>query len=419
MSGSSGVHVHSMIAQCAWWVYTGVMSSSHSPSSNWWLYVALITVTATGPLALNMFMPSIPGLVSDLSTTVGMAQLTLTLYLAGSAVSQLVYGPLSDHFGRRPVLLAGITVFVLASIMCALATTIEILVIARLLQAFGGAAGMVLTRAIIRDMHDEKASASVIGYITMAWAVAPMVAPALGGYLDQLAGWRTSFWALAAFGALALTLATFCLPETNHMQAANAHQSRLAGYNRLLHNHRYIWLVATLAFTSGVFFAFLGGAPFIMINVLNQSPLAYGLWFSAVAIGYMTGNFISGKFSRTTETGTMIAIGITVATIATLIPFIAALNGALTPALIFIPMGIIAIGNGITLPNLTAASLSCDPKAIGSAAGLAGFIQSAAGALVAQAVGVLQPGMPLIAIWLMMTGAILSSVAYLFVVYKK
>jgi len=155
-----------------------------------------------------------------------------------------------------------------------------------------------------------------------------------------------------------------------------------------------------------------------MINVLHQSPLDYGLWFAAVSIGYMTGNFISGRFSRTTKTGTMIGIGIAVATVATFIPFISALNGSLTPALIFIPMGIIALGNGITLPNVTSASLSCDPKAIGSAAGLAGFIQSATGALVAQIVGVLQPDFPLVAVWFMMAGAILASVAYLFVVDK-
>lgn len=400
-------------------MYTKTMPSSPSQPTNSLFYVALVTVTAIGPLALNMFMPSIPGLVLDLSTTAAMAQMTLALYLIGTAVSQLVYGPLSDRFGRRPVLLIGIVVFILASILCALATTIEMLVIARLLQSFGGAAGMVLTRAIVRDLHDEKSAASVFGYLTMAWAVAPMVAPALGGYLDEIAGWRTSFWVLTLFGAVALALAFLYLPETNHSHGENTGQSRLAGYKRLLLNKNYLLLVATLAFTSGVFFAFIGGAPFIMIYVLKQSPLNYGLWFSVVAIGYMTGNFISGKFSRTTKTSTMITLGITIATIATLIPFMSALFGSLTPALIFIPMGFIALGNGITLPNVTSASLSSDPKAIGSAAGLAGFVQSAAGALVAQIVGVFQAEIPLIAIWFMMAGAILASLTYLYAIYRE
>ncbi|HFC04556.1 MAG TPA: Bcr/CflA family efflux MFS transporter [Rhizobiales bacterium] len=394
------------------------MPSPHPASKNWLLYTALIVVTAIGPLALNIFMPSIPGLVTDLSTTSGMAQLTLTLYLAGTAVSQLIYGPLSDRFGRRPVLLAGILVFIMASILCAYSTSIEMLIAARLIQSFGGAAGMVLTRAIIRDMHDEKSGASVLGYVTMAWATAPMVAPALGGYLDQVAGWRASFWALTIFGVVALVLAIAFLPETNQTKGQASGESRLAGYRRLLGNNQFLWLSATLAFTSGIFFSFLGGAPFIMITVLNQSPLDYGIWFAVVAVGYITGNFISGRFSKTTATGKMITTGIVIATLATLIPFAAGLSDNLTPALFFIPMGLIALGNGITLPNATSAALSSDARAIGSAAGLAGFIQSTAGALAAQSVGVLQASVPLIAIWFMMAGAILSAGAYMMVARK-
>ncbi len=388
-------------------------ASPHIAPTNWLLYTSLIVVTAIGPLALNIFMPSIPGLVSDLATTTGMAQLTLTLYLAGTAVSQLIYGPLSDRFGRRPVLLTGIVIFILASILCAYSTSIEMLIIARLIQSFGGAAGMVLTRAIIRDMHDEKSGASVLGYVTMAWATAPMIAPAMGGYLDQVAGWRASFWALAIFGLVALVLAATCLPETNQTRGSKTGESRLAGYKRLLSNKKFLWLTATLAFTSGIFFSFLGGAPFIMINVLGQSPLDYGLWFAAVAMGYIAGNFISGKFSKNTDTGKMITIGIVIATLATIIPFIAGLTNTLTPALFFIPMGLIALGNGITLPNATSATLSTDAKAIGSAAGLTGFIQAAAGALAAQSVGVLQAEIPLAAIWFMAAGAVLSALAYI------
>lgn len=389
------------------------MSPSQTSPTNWLLYVSLIVATAIGPLALNMFVPSIPGLVSDLSTTPAMAQSTLTLYLAGTAVSQLVYGPLSDRFGRRPVLLAGICLFVAASIWCALSSSIEGLISARLVQSFGGAAGMVLTRAIVRDMHDEKSGASVLGYITMAWAVAPMVAPAIGGYLDGAAGWRASFWVLALFGSIALAMVSLSLPETNNNRENNRGQSRLAGYKRLLGNAAFMWLVATLAFTSGVFFAFLGGAPFIMIDILKQSPFAYGVWFSVVAIGYMAGNFISGRFSRTTDTSFMITIGIAIAAIAACVPFIAGLTGSLSPALLFIPTGFMALGNGITLPNATSATLSTDPKAMGSAAGLAGFVQSLSGAGVAQLVGILQPVAPLVALYMMAACAVLSGVCYL------
>lgn len=382
------------------------------PVSSHAIYATLIAVSAIGPLALNMFMPSLPGLVTDLDTTTAMAQLTLTLYLFGSAVAQLVYGPLSDRFGRRPVLLAGLGVFVATSLICALAPSIEMLVVARLLQSFGGAAGMVLSRAIIRDLHDEKAAASVLGYITMAWAIAPMIAPAIGGYLDQVAGWRASFYVLGLCGAIALTLALFTLPETNGRLADPSATNRRAAWARLLGNSRFLALTAIMSLTSGVFFAFLGGAPHIMTHELGQSPLAYGLWFTLVAIGYMTGNFLAGRFSKTAATDSLISIGLGIAVLGTAISFIAALFGSLNPFLLFFPMGLIALGNGIALPNLTSRVLSSDATAIGSAAGLAGFIQAVFGAAAAQSVGILQPANAFISIWFMAAGAAAAAIIF-------
>jgi DHA1 family bicyclomycin/chloramphenicol resistance-like MFS transporter len=376
------------------------------------LYAALVFVSAVGPLALNMFMPSIPGLVSDLDTTSGMAQLTMTIYLIGSAIGQLIYGPLSDRFGRRPLMLAGGAIFVTTSILCAFATSIEFLITARFLQSLGGSAGMVLSRAIIRDLHDEKAAASVIGYITMAWVLAPMLAPTLGGYLDQWASWRASFWVLSGFGMLALSLAFSALPETNQTLGNHNTESRLSAYKRLLGNRRFLILAAMLSLTSAVFFSFLGGATFLMIEVLDQTPLGYGLWFMVVSVGYMSGNFLSGRFSGHVGTHNMIVIGLVMSIIGTGIMFYAAITETLTPALIFLPMSLVAVGNGVTLPNGASAILSTDAKAIGSAAGLAGFLQAAAGAAAAQLVGNLQPTTPMISIWFMFSGSILATLIY-------
>lgn len=382
---------------------------------NWSVYFSLVSVAAIGPMALNMFMPSVPGLTADLQTTGAMAQLTLTVYLLGTAFSQLVYGPLSDQFGRRPVLIAGISVFIIASVMCAMASSIEFLIGARLLQSFGGSAGMVLTRAMIRDKHDEKSSASVLGYVTMAWAVAPLISPTIGGYLDQASGWRMTFWVLAAGGVFALLLAYINLPETNVDRSQTTKRSRFANYKLLLKNRKFMWLSTTMAFTSGVFFSFLGGAPFLMIDVLHRLPLDYGAWFSVVALGYMVGNFLSGKLSRRTDTNKMIAAGIVLTMIAAVFPLIWALNDSLTPLLLFLPTSIIALGAGITIPSATAATLSTDPKAIGSAAGLAGFIQSIAGAGAAQVVGVMQVGMPYVSLWFMVLSSVGAAVSFLMV----
>ena len=145
------------------------------------LFSILVAVSTLGPLAMNIFVPSIPGLMHEFSVSSGTVQLTLTVYLAGIAVSQLLYGPLSDRYGRRPAMLTGLVLYVIASLLCAVASSIEALLAARFLQALGGAAGMVLARAIVRDLHGREASASVLGYITMTWVLVPMFAPALGG----------------------------------------------------------------------------------------------------------------------------------------------------------------------------------------------------------------------------------------------
>ena len=148
-------------------------------------YAILVAISAIGPLALNMFMPSIPGLQETFQASTGAVQLTLTVYLAAMALCQLLYGPLSDRYGRRPVLLAGMVLFVAASIACALATSIEMLIVCRLFQAIGGGAGLVLARAMVRDVYERERAASALGYITMAWVLAPMFAPTIGGLLDQ------------------------------------------------------------------------------------------------------------------------------------------------------------------------------------------------------------------------------------------
>lgn len=261
-------------------------------------FAILVAISTVGPLALNIFMPSMPGLQAEFRVPYGTVQLTLTLFLIGMAVCQLIYGPASDRVGRRPMLLGGLAVFVVASFLAAIAPTIELLVAARLLQALGGAAGIVLARTMVRDVFDRETSASVISYITMAFVVAPMVAPALGGFLDTLAGWRASFWLLAVFGAAVLAAAWFKLPEThiNRGEAGGA-MGLLGGALTLFAMQRFRSYVLTLSFTSAVFFAFLGGAPHIMVDVLQRTPMEYGLWFVLISGGYMLGNLFSGRYT--------------------------------------------------------------------------------------------------------------------------
>jgi DHA1 family bicyclomycin/chloramphenicol resistance-like MFS transporter len=377
-------------------------------------YAILIAISAVGPLALNLFMPSIPGLQQEFGVSYGVAQLTLTLYLVGMAVCQLVYGPISDKVGRRPMLLAGMALFVAASVMAALAPSIHVLIAARLLQAVGGAAGIVLARAMVRDVFDRETSASVISYITMAFVVAPMVAPAIGGYIDVHGGWRMGFWLLSVLGAAVLAAAWFHLPETHvNRSGAASGMSLLSGALRLFALPRFRGYTLVLAFTSAVFFAFLGGAPHIMMDVLGRTPMEYGLWFASVSAGYMAGNFISGRYTMAVGLDRMILFGCAITLAGGAMCFAAAVTGLLSPATLFLPMCLAALGNGLTIPNGTAGAISVDPRLTGAAAGWSGFAQMACGAAASQLVGSLQDGWPSAVFWFMAATSLLALTSHL------
>lgn len=372
-------------------------------------YAILVAISAVGPLALNIFMPSMPGLQDEFGQPYGVVQLTLTLYLIGMAACQLVYGPLSDRVGRRPMLLGGLSVFVVASLMAALAPSIEVLIAARLLQALGGAAGIVLARAMVRDVFDRETSASVISYITMAFVVAPMVAPAMGGYIDTHGGWRMSFWLLGALGAVVLAASFRFLPETHVVRnPAGSGMGLITGAASLFAMPRFRGYTLTLAFTSTVFFSFLGGAPHIMMDVLNRTPMEYGLWFILISAGYMLGNFMSGRYTRRVGIDRMIMAGCAISLAGGLLCFAAAITGFLSPATLFIPMCLAALGNGLTIPNGTAGAISVDPRLTGAAAGWSGFAQMACGAAASQLVGSLQDGWPTAVFWFMAVASALA-----------
>jgi MFS transporter, DHA1 family, multidrug resistance protein len=387
------------------------MTFSEQPRPSFAILVAISTV---GPLALNIFMPSMPGLQAEFRVTYGTVQLTLTLFLVGMAVCQLIYGPISDRVGRRPMLLGGLAIFVAASLMAVMAPTIELLIAARLLQALGGAAGIVLARAMVRDVFDRETSASVISYITMAFVVAPMVAPALGGLLDEAAGWRASFWLLAVFGALVLAAAWALLPET-HVNRGEAGKGMglMTGAVTLFAMPSFRGYVLTLSFTSAVFFAFLGGAPHIMVDVLKRTPLEYGLWFVMISGGYMLGNFMSGRFTKAIGIDRMILIGCAITMAGGFLSFLAVMAGLLSPLTLFVPMALAALGNGLTIPNGTAGAISVDPRLTGAAAGWSGFTQMACGAAASQLVGSLQSDWPFAVFWFMAGASVLALVSHM------
>ncbi len=345
-------------------------------------------MSALGPMALNIFMPSMPGLARQFGVDYGTVQLTLTFFLVGLSVAQLVYGPLSDRYGRRPPLLCGLILFLGGSVICTLAETIEILMLGRMLQAIGGCSGLVLGRAIIRDLYDRDHSAAMIGYVTTAMALAPMFAPALGGLLDDLFGWRASFAFCALAGLLVLGPVAILLPETNSVRGGGEGVgSLLRGYAGLLRSAAFCGYALQTAFTSGVFFAFIAGAPFVVVTVLGEPPSSYGLWFMLVSLGYIGGNFLTGRFSVRFGIDRMIAAGAVVGLAGVVILATTGWFGLLSLPALFLPMMVVALSNGLTLPNGTAGAISVNPRAAGAAAGLSGALQMLIGAAAAVLVG--------------------------------
>jgi len=351
----------------------------------------LITATATGPLALNVFVPSMPGLTRYFETDYATIQLTLTLYLVGVAFAQLAYGPISDRFGRRPALIGGLMIYVAASLLCAVAWSVEVLIVARILQAVGGCAGMVLGRAIVRDVFDRDGSAGVIAYITMAMAVAPAIAPTLGGLIDGEFGWRMSFAIPIALGLAVLAGALPGLNETNQTKTPSIDPlAMLRSYASLLRSRAYIGYAMNTACSVGAFFSFLAGAPYVMVEILHREPHEYGFYFVLISVGYMTGNFIASRISRKLGVDRMIPLGVGVSLLGAVPGFGLAMADVVMPGTVFLPMCLVAVGNGLSQANGIAGAVSVNPRIAGAASGLMGFAQMAVGALFTIIVGFFQ-----------------------------
>ncbi|MBA4610162.1 multidrug effflux MFS transporter [Stappia taiwanensis] len=377
----------------------------------------LVAVSAVNPLALNISLPSLPLLVDIFGTTAGMVQMSLSLYLAAVAVAQIGIGPLSDRYGRRPVLLWGLAIFVVGSVICAVAPSIEVLLTGRMLQATGGCAGIVLGRAIVRDLYDRSQAASMIGYVTMGLAVAPMIGPAIGGVVDQSFGWRSSSYLMVVLGLLVLVAAWFDLHETNHNRVSGGGVAGLVRSYGALSRSGLFWAYAlTSAFTSAVFFGFLGGAPFVAADLLGMSPAVYGLYFILVAGGYVFGNWISGRYSGSIGMVRMIGAGNVVLVLAvSIIAFLFAL-GLVHPLSLFGPMFVVGVGNGMCLPNAIAGAVSVRPDLAGAASGLTGSLQIGAGAIASALAGwflsgILWPGTIWPLVLVMATACVLSVIA--------
>jgi len=353
--------------------------------------LVLVLAASLPPLALGLFVPSMPTIERVFGAGYEAVQLTLSLYIAGLAVGQLAYGPLSDRFGRRPAMIGGLAVFTIASVGGALAGGLGALIVARAAQALGGCAGMVLARAVIRDRVGADRAAGLIAYLTVAYMVAPMIGPVIGGWLDETVGWRAGFVLVAALGALAVALTVRLLPETRPDASAAAAEGAISGlvasFGRLVRMPAFLRHAALTALTTAAFFGFMGGGPAVAIGQMGISPTEYGLFIVLAAAGYAAGNLTAGRLSARFGIEAMIRAGTVVSLVAAIALAGLTMAGRLDPMGLFVTMAVLGFGNGMTMPNALAGAVSALPERAGAASGLAGFAQMGTGALASAAVG--------------------------------
>ncbi|MBN9678021.1 multidrug effflux MFS transporter [Salipiger bermudensis] len=381
--------------------------------------VTLILLAGLSALTMNVFLPSLPKMTAHFETEYRVMQLSVAIYLAVNAALQIVIGPISDKFGRRPVILWGVTLFLLATLGCIFAPNITVFLAFRMCQAVIVTA-MVLSRAVVRDMVPQDQAASMIGYVTMGVAVVPMIGPVIGGVLDEIFGWQSTFWMLFLLGAGILWMSWRDLGETSVSRGLSLGQ-QFREYPELFQSPRFWGYALTCAFSSGAFFAYLGGAPFVGTEVFGLSPAALGFFFGAPAVGYFAGNGLSGKLSARVGINKMIfwgcilnASGLGMA----LLVFAAGFQSEWT---FFGFMTFVGLGNGMTIPNATAGALSVRPHLAGTASGLSGAIMIGGGAALSALAGaLLQPGTgawPLL--WLMFLTGVASIVSILLVLRRE
>ena len=349
--------------------------------------LTLILLAALSTLSLNLFLPSLTNIARDFNADYSLVSLSIAGYLAITALMQLVIGPMSDRFGRRPVLLCGLSVFVVGSLGCLLASDIYSFLLFRALQATV-ISGWVLSMAMIRDTRSEGESASLIGYVAMSMAIAPMLGPMIGGLLDELFGWRASFALYSLMGLILLLLCWFDLAETNHSPSATF-AVQFDAYPELLGSRRFWGFAICALFSTGAFYVFLAGVPMVAARQFSISPGLLGFYMGTITAGFAAGSFLAGRYSQRYARTTMMITGRSIAVLGLSLGLILFLTGYAHGVTLFFATVFVGVANGISMPSVNAGAISIRPGLAGSAAGLMGASTVAAGALLTTLTGFL------------------------------
>lgn len=356
--------------------------------------VALAAVTALGPLATDMYLPAMPAMAEALNTGPDRIQQTLSLYMAGFALAQLVCGPISDRFGRRPVMIAGLSLFLTASLLCAWAPSIEWLLTGRFLQAFGGAAGPVLARASVRDIHGPIEAGRILSYMASTMALAPALAPVVGAGLLLFFGWESVFVVLALYAAVMLAVLILMLPEPLAKERRQSIHPKtvLANFRRLLTQRAFIGYTLVNAAAFSGLFAYLSGSSFVLIEYMGVAPTLYGVLFTLIVAGFFVGTLVSGRYSHRLGRDRLVTLGTIICATGGVVMASLSAVGVHHPWAVVGPHMVFMLGVGILMPQTMAGALAPNPQCAGAASSLFGFLQMTIAAVVGGLVGQFHDG---------------------------
>jgi MFS transporter, DHA1 family, multidrug resistance protein len=349
----------------------------------------LAMLTALGPLSTDLYLPSLPSIARMLQSTEAQAQLTLSMFLFGFAAGQLFYGPLSDKLGRKPMLLAGLAIFIAATAICAFAPGIGWLIAARFLQAFGASGPIVLARAVVRDLYEGPRAGRELSRMGTIMGLVPAIAPVLGGFLETWFGWRSTFVATLGCGLALAALIGLVLPETirRRTQEPLSLGSIMRGFGALLGNKAYRIYVALSALTYAGLFAFISGSSFVLQRIYGLKAIPFGFAFAFCVLGFISGTLIAQRLIGTRGLDGTMAVGVTCLAGGGLAMLVAVLVGIGSPIEVVLPMSVYTAGVGLTLPQATASAIMPFPERAGAASSFLGICQMTTAALVGMGVG--------------------------------
>jgi DHA1 family bicyclomycin/chloramphenicol resistance-like MFS transporter len=374
--------------------------------------LSLASISLIGPLAVHLFMPVIPAVKADLGLSDAMAQLTFSMALLGMAFAPLVYGSLSDRYGRRPLLLLGLSIFLVGSLISALADSLTVLILGRLAQAIGAGCGVTLVRTIAADVYGPSRLVKAIAYVTMFYTLGPMTSPMVGGFLIDLFGWRSTFAFALLLGSIVSAGAYFAIFESRPPNLiARSPRDMLRGYVLLFTQARFAGFVLQTGFLTGVFLAAATAAASFMKELLDRPAAEFGSYFVMFPVGFLFGNFISSRLGARVKNETMVLAGASLCLAAVIAQCGLFLSDVVTPLTLFVPGFFITLAQGISLPYSQAGAMMTNPQLAGTAAGIGVFVQNFCGAAFAQLYGLLADGTTAPLMITMMISAALGLIA--------